>query len=67
MTFEDNIFVCFLQGIKLPSLLRVDVSDLGCETPVPTKLVEQLLHQWPCYTNTEPCCSVAACFSVHDG
>lgn len=39
MTFEDFFF---LQSMKLSPLLGIDISDFGCETQDPIKLMQQL-------------------------
>lgn len=30
-----------MQNMKLPSLLRIDISEIGCETQDPIKVIEQ--------------------------
>lgn len=32
-----------MQNMKLPSLLRIDISEIGCETQDPIKVIEQQL------------------------
>lgn len=49
--------------MKLPSLLRIDISEIGCETQDLIKVIEQQLAA----LITEQRCITAACFTFHDG